>query len=175
MTHIIRRIAVAAATTAVAGLILTGCSSSDDSEETTSAPVVTSSAPEVVTEEPTETAEPAEPADSGSQADKLDAFIEQARAEIEGQVDSFGGTYSDISLTAENGNTMVYTYTFAEPIDAALAAESFDSSSELLESTAQNMLIPALESIGVTDNPQVTYTYLNPDGSVIWSQTYAAQ
>jgi hypothetical protein len=171
MTQIFRRIAVAAAATAVAGLILTGCSSKDDAEETTSAPAVTTSAEAPVTEEPTEAPEPA---DSGSQAEKLDAFIEEARAEVESQVDMFGGTYSDISLSSANGNTLVYTYTFAEPIDAAVAAESFDSMSDMLKGPAENMLIPALEMAGVTDNPQVTYTYLNPDGSVIWTKTYSA-
>lgn len=172
MTQIFRRIAVAAAATAVAGLILTGCSSKDDAEETTTAPAVTASAEEVVTEEPTEAPEPA---GSGSQAEILDAFVAEARAEVESQVDMFGGTYSDITLTAENGNTMVYTYTFTEAIDPALAADGFDSTSEMLKSAAQSLLIPSLQAVGVTDNPQVTYTYLNPDGSVIWTATYAAE
>lgn len=171
MTQIFRRIAVAAAATAVAGLVLTGCSSKDDAEETTTAPAVTASAEPIVTEEPTEAPEPA---DSGSQAEKLDAFVEEARAEVESQVDMFGDTYSDISLSAADGNTLVYTYTFTEAIDSAAAAESFDSMSDMLKSSAENMLIPALELAGITDNPQVTYTYLNPDGSVIWTATYSA-
>ena len=168
MTHLIRRIAVAAAATAVAGLVLAGCSSSDDAEATTAAPVTT--AAQEATEAPvveTETAE--EPADASSSG-ALQAYVDAVRPQLEGMTDP---TYESTEIHAVGEDTLEYVYTFAEPQDVALMAEGFESMSGMLEAGA-DMVIPEMERNGVV-NAKVTYTYLNPDGSLIWSRTYAGE
>jgi len=111
--------------------------------------------------------------DSSSQGEILNDYIERNRADIEGLMDSFAGVYDAITIKAVGDYGYELVYTFSEPIDPDLAAASFDLQEDLLRETAISQQIPELVSIGVTDNPTVVYTYLNPDGSVIWTRSFS--
>ena len=90
-----------------------------------------------------------------SQAD-LDAIVAQVRA-----------MGMDIEMTTD-GDTMIYTYTFMEQLDA----DDFDASmmEAMLRPTA-DMILAEMSDFGVA-NPEVRYIYLNADGAVLADMTF---
>ena len=85
-----------------------------------------------------------------SQAD-LDAMIAQTRA-----------MGMELEITTD-GDAMIYTYTFIQPVDA----DEVDMSEMegLLRMTA-DMVLAEMSDFGI-DNPVIRYVYLNADGSLL--------
>lgn len=149
-----------------AALALAGCSSggSDAPEDGTasSGSAVQEQAPEQAPEE--EVAE-----DSGA----LDAFVAEQQAAIPAVMDASPGTYSEVRIEGVAPSTIVFTYVYAEAVDAAAAAEYLDGMVETLQAACDSQVFPAMTDAGLT-GPQATYTYLNPDGSEIWTHTFTS-
>ena len=57
-------------------------------------------------------------------------------------------------------------------LDPALAKPQLDKQAPTLRTQARTVVFPEMESLGFA-SPSVTYTYRNPDGSVVWTRTFS--
>lgn len=162
----------------VAGIMLVGalavglgaCSSSDDEKVNT--PVETSAeAEETVKATPTPEDEDVVEDDAASQRASLDAYVEAEKAALESADPEQLAMYADISIEGVDPGTVVFTYVYAEALDAAATAAQLDTMAADLQEVCDTQVFPAMTSMGVV-SPTVVYTYNNPDGSEIWSQTF---
>jgi hypothetical protein len=161
------RLKVAAGAVACTAL-LAGCQGGDepDAQESTSqTPSPTESDSPSPT--PTETSE-----GSGSSKADLDAFVEQGRQALKSMMtSSMRRTFSSIKIQPDYPSGITYIYVFRKAVPEDAAATQLDSTSSALKKTFTQTVGPALESQGFAD-PQVTWTYKNPDGTVIWSKKF---
>jgi len=109
-----------------------------------------------------------------SESDALDRLVESAQSQIAGVKANSGDTYSDITITAVHPNTIVYTYTYSKQLDAGAAAAYFDTQAATIQQTCDTSVFPSMKEVGILSGQHATYTYLNPDGSLIWSRTFSA-
>lgn len=79
--------------------------------------------------------------------------------------------YSDGYVRAAGPSTFEYVYVYANQVDAAAAQPTFDSYAPTLQSTVDTTVGPSMRRAGIPA-PKVTYTYLNPDGSLVWTHTF---
>ncbi len=151
-----------------AALALSGCSS-DGSDSP--AEVTGSSQSSGTTSEKPAKEEPAaeEPQDGAA----LDAFVAEQQASIPAVMDASPGVYSDVAIEGTAPSTIVFSYVYAEAVDVAMAASYLDTMVDTLQAACDAQVFPAMESAGISD-PQAVYTYLNPDGSEVWSHTFSA-
>lgn len=148
-----------------AALALAGCSSggSDAPEDGAASSAATVQKPE--REAPEE--------DVAEDSGTLDAFVAEQQAAIPAVMDASPGTYSEVRIEGVAPSTVVFTYVYAEAVDATAAAEYLDGMVETLQAACDSQVFPAMTDAGLTD-PQATYTYLNPDGSEIWTHTFTS-
>jgi hypothetical protein len=153
---------------------LAGCAA--DSDPTGDATPTASQSVDAPTDAPTDTPQTpdATPAadDSDAQGAKLDKMIEATQPLIPDLVASFNGLYSDIAIEGEHPGTVVYTYVYAEQLDAKETAEGLDGMIPTLQSIVDSQVFPGMTQQGVTDQQQVIYAYVNADGAEIWSHTF---
>ncbi len=149
------------ALTAALVLGLTGCSSSGDTKDSGA----DTPGPDVVVVE-----------DNSASAKALDEYVKLEQEMMAEQQDQFGDTFSDISITADYPSGIVYTYTYADEMDSAQTAAALDDlAEEALVAALHDDVFPLMTEYGV-DSPQTaTFTYLNSDGSEIWSRTYTSE
>lgn len=153
-----------------AALVLTGCSSSDDDADTSPTPAVEDTqTPEA---EPTEAPEVDDTAGSD---DPLQDYLDLELEQLDTLGESLGDMYSDIQVEAEPPSGMVYTYTFADELDPELADTALAGIAETLETLTQTSVFPMMEQTGVPAPQSATYTYLNPDGTELWSETFTSE
>lgn len=156
-----------------AALALAGCSSggSDSpAEETGSSQSAATTAEKPAKEAPV-AEEPAaeEPQDGAA----LDAFVAEQQSSIPAVMDASPGVYSEVAIEGTAPSTIVFSYVYAEAVDVPTAAAYLDTMVDTLQAACDAQVFPAMEAAGVSD-PQAVYTYLNPDGSEVWSHTFAA-
>ncbi|WP_413452544.1 hypothetical protein AA0Y32_10225 [Georgenia phoenicis] len=153
-------------------LSLAACSSEESEPETTSEPATQ----EAIAEETTPAAEETAPAQSkaADQEAALDEYIALEQAQLDAAGDSFAEIYSEITVTPQYPDTVVFSYTYAQQVDAALASEELAAQAKDLQELCETAVFPAMEATGVGPTQQVTYIYTNADGSEIWSQTYSS-
>ncbi len=159
-----RLIVAAGAVTCTA--LMAGCQGGDapEAQENTSQSPTESDSPSPT---PTESSE-----GSGSSKADLDAFVEQGRQALKSMMtSSMRRTFSSIKIKPDYPSGITYIYVFRKAVPKDAAATQLDSTSSALEKTFTQTVAPALESQGFA-RPQVTWTYQNPDGTVIWSKTY---
>lgn len=142
-----------------AGLV--GCSSdspepSKGTQAAATTPAAEASAP--ATEEP-----------AGDSAEALEVYVGKVQPLVESMLDG-SETYSDLEVRAVPPSTMEYVYTFAEEADVKAAAKGLEEYVPTLQETADAQIFPEMEREGIA-SPRVAYTYLNPDGSEIWTVT----
>lgn len=98
-------------------------------------------------------------------SDEMQQQLESIKSAAEGQ-------NMDITITGE-GDKLVYTYTFAEGTDTTGAAdilkEGLDAQAETFQSVAST-----LKLVVDVENPIVVVTYLDSDGTVIYSAEFTA-
>ena len=155
---------------------LSGCASSEDDQvvvETTSTSPAAEEPAAPAPEAETETDAAAESAvDGASQREGLVAYVAAEQQALEQADQELLAMYQDITVEAVDPGTVSFNYVFAEPLDVAVAAGQFDSTAADLQELCDTQVFPAMKSMGVTESPKVVYTYLNPDGTQIWSQTF---
>ena len=151
---------------------LGGCASSDE-EPKVSTSIQTSPTAEKSTAPETEAAVELELEEGASQQAALDTYVEMERAELEKTDPQLLEMYSDITVEGVDPGTVAFSYTYADELDPALAAEQFDLIASDLQELCDTQVFPAMKRVGVTDSLQVAYTYFNVDGSVIWSKTFS--
>ncbi|PKQ25233.1 MAG: hypothetical protein CVT64_11055 [Actinobacteria bacterium HGW-Actinobacteria-4] len=162
MKHSIARRGVAVFAAAVMAVGLAGCALARPQDEAMPAPVVASPDPA-----PSAVVEPAvDPIEA------LDGYVESERRMIPLIFEATGDLYSDIVIDPEYPSTVVFTYTYAEPLDPEEGAMYFDSAIPDFQSLCDSAVFPAMQRAGVAETVQVVYTYLNPDGSLIWTYRF---
>lgn len=154
------------ALTVAVGITLAGCGSSDgsdaDSGSSTPDPTAESSA--------TTSTDASETADDG-QSDALAAYVQAGQDQIGTLMDTFGDTYSDIAIDAEDPGTVVYTYVYAQQVDTDAAKKALEAQADTLQSTCDTTLFPDMAKAGITTDPKVRYVYENADESEITTYT----
>jgi len=108
---------------------------------------------------------------SADQAAALDALVENARPTLEALLAS-SPMYSDIQINAVPPSTMEYVYVYKDVMVADTAKSYLDSMVPTFQAAVDSQVIPAMISGGVDSSPRVTYTYQDPDGSILWSHTF---
>ncbi|MFV0634331.1 hypothetical protein [Demequina sp.] len=160
---------------------LAGCSSDPEVVEPTTdetgveqtvEPEVTDSAAPTDDAEPTNTAEADSSGDVDPNASALEQYAQLERDALEQFADSLDALYADVTIETTPPASIEYIYTYSMELDPDAAVEGLESQGSALEELVNSVVFPAMEAQGVTGEKQVTYTYLNPDGSEIWSQTY---
>ena len=104
----------------------------------------------------------------------LDRIIDEINSQKDMIMDSAPGMYTDVRGVAEYPSTVIYEYVYAEAVDPSAAEAGFEQLSSTLQELSDSTLLPEMEKAGITDNPQVTYRYLNPNGDLVWEKTYSA-
>ena len=112
---------------------------------------------------------------SGDQAAALDRYVAAVQEQMPALMDQFGGMYSEITAEAIAPDTIDYRYVFTEAVDAAAAGPTFDEQKPMLQTLCDETLFPEMESHGITESPKVKYTYLNPDGSEVWTNVFTSE
>lgn len=96
----------------------------------------------------------------------LDAYVNENRAAIETQLEQrFGDVYSDVSAEGEGSSTIVFRYTFREPVGEAGRA-ALENQESTLQTIANDQILPEMIAAGI-DDPSVRWIYQDPDGSVV--------
>lgn len=149
-------------------LVLFGCSPASDSSDTrTPAP----SAPESTVAQAPSTAE-AEPEVTGEDTSvALDAFVADQQAYIPAILETNPGMYSGATITAIHPGTVEFGYTYAETLDPTAAAAGLETMIPTLQTLCDTQVFGTMQAAGITE-PSVVYTYLNTDGSLIWTHTF---
>jgi len=102
---------------------------------------------------------------------KLDAVVAQGQLALDSMLtDAMKKVYSDVRIEADYPSGVTYLYTFRNTVPAG-TAQGLEAQSSQFEGLFTNTLAPALEMQGLT-HTSATFTFKNPDGSVIWSHTY---
>ena len=118
-----------------------------------------------------ESAEPQESVDSGKYA-SVEEFLQDPI--IASQLQEMMSDLDDMQLELSgDGDTLVYTFTFTEDIDAEYVAKEMlkEMNDPEFASTFEDIAGSLSEAIEVT-NPSVIVAYRNVDGSLICSQEY---
>lgn len=158
-------------------LVLTGCSSPHDEEVTPS--------PSPPVEVPTQTPEPSpEPEVTESEepetgfagaVDPLQALVNEERAFVDANREAIEERFSAVTIDAEPPGGIVYTYTYAEQVDAKETIARLESAGwHDLNSDVQAKLFPIMEERGI-ESRQATYVYLNADDSLLVSYNFRDQ
>jgi ABC-type glycerol-3-phosphate transport system substrate-binding protein len=161
-TSSLRRTLVAVPALAVAAaLTLAGCGSSDTDAAT---------APDPTVEQTVDTAAQPEQA-----SDELQAYVDAERAQLIALGDSLDAIYSDITIEAEPPSGVVFSYTYAEQVDPAVALPALTENAQTLPTLLETSVFPAMAQAGVEQPLSATYTYVNADGTELWSETFTAE
>ena len=113
------------------------------------------------------------PAGSTATNAELDAYVAAAEKALRQMFgDSFKKIYSELNIVPVYPNGIEYDYTFRVAVDPALAPARLDTQAPTLRTQARTVVVPEMERMGFAD-PTVTYTYRNPDGSVVWTRTFS--
>lgn len=136
----------------VALATVAACGSSDDSKD------------DSATESTPSASAPAAAAPANPQ---LEEYVDKVRAQSAGEMERFDDLYSDFQVKAEGADTLVYEYTFANELDPATAKSQIEGTRSVLEGAAK-AIFAEMEAAGVQD-PQVRWTYRNPDGAELVS------
>ena len=98
---------------------------------------------------------------------------DEVQKELDSVMDQLEGSGMQMEVYGD-GDKLVYAYTYTEEIDAELAAPLLESA--LLEQGDQfESVADALKKEVDVENPIVVVTYLNADGSEIYSAEFTAE
>ena len=162
---------IVAAGAVICTALLAGCQGGDNEPD---AQARTSNTPSATASEtPTPTPETTDESTGGgtSKAD-LDAFVAQGRQALKSMMTKeMSKTFSSIKIKPDYPSGITYVYVFRQAVDPDTAAKQLDASAAMLKGTFTQTVGPALESQGFAD-PTATWTYANPDGTVVWTKTY---
>lgn len=162
----------------VVGFLLAGCGSQpvasptppeSGSVEDTATPPPETPAPQPPT--PQETLPPDDgdtDTPGGTGGNMLQLIVDQAQDQIEGMQDAFGGIL-DMTITARDGNKLVYTYTLHSGI-LDMDTETIEKSVSGMEE-AMTAVVTLLETVGVKD-AAVIIEWFDAEGNEMYSKEY---
>ncbi|GMA25732.1 hypothetical protein GCM10025864_34910 [Luteimicrobium album] len=106
-----------------------------------------------------------------AQHEALEAYAAKERAALASH-DEFKDTYSSIKVAVTDPGTITFTYAYADQLDAAKVAAFLDGKVATFQSTFDDQVSPAMKATGVASDRKMVYTYLNADGSQLWTHTF---
>ncbi|ACZ30049.1 hypothetical protein Xcel_1018 [Xylanimonas cellulosilytica DSM 15894] len=105
------------------------------------------------------------------QAEVLVAMVAGLKDSAQRELDAYSFVYSNVEVRAVAPGTIEWVYTVVGEIDPAVATVELDRLAAALQEDCDSIQIPIMTMAGITDEPAVRHTYLNPDGTEIWSHT----
>jgi hypothetical protein len=117
-------------------------------------------------------------AQSGSSAGSvpkavLDAYVSNAKQHMKS---AFGGSfkkiYSSIDIQPVYPDGIKYVYVFKNTVDPTVGAKYLDKSVPVLKATFRTQVAPEMKRLGIA-HPSVTWRYVDPDGSLVWTRTFS--
>lgn len=141
---------------AFAGMMITGAAACSSDSSTTSPSDNTSSSASEQTNE-----------------DILKGIVDVEKIALDVEKEAKKAEFSDMQVAAKEPNGIVYTYTFANKVDKATETAKIEAAEADLKSKT-DVINSQLTKIGIKD-PFVSVTYLNSDGTDVWSKTYTAE
>jgi hypothetical protein len=131
--------------------------------------------------QPEATAEQSEASDSSSSTpddkpsptrdlDKFAAQVERASKSMLGG--SLKKLYSSFRIEPDPPSGLEYIYVFKQPVDVARARQAMKAQLPVLRASFRTQIAPGMKRHGFKD-PTATWTYLNPDGSEVFSRTFS--
>lgn len=117
--------------------------------------------------------EPEQPRDPqvGGDDQAIHAYVELERSGLDNADQLFDGLYSDIEVNALGPSAIEYVYTYADELDPNAARAEFEGTVGYVQESANTLIFPQMTRQGVPSPMELTFTYLNADGSEIWSHT----
>ncbi|GAB3763298.1 hypothetical protein GCM10027600_08620 [Nocardioides ginsengisegetis] len=76
--------------------------------------------------------------------------------------------YASIRVKPVYPDGIEFVYVYREPVDASRVAHYLDTQVPLLKATFRTQIAPEMKRNGWT-TPSATWTYDNPDGTVVWT------
>jgi hypothetical protein len=156
----------------VAALTLSSCNGGD--EATPNVPASPASTAATPSDSPSPSESPSESASSqgGVSNAALDNVVSQGQKALNSMLTpQLKKVYSDIKLKADYPDGVIYTYVFRDQVPDGTSAQ-LDATSDSFKNIFTSTLVPALKGVGV-EHPTATFTFKNPDGSVIWTHKFS--
>ena len=108
--------------------------------------------------------------DTPSKAE-VDAYIAAARRAMKSSIGpSIRNLYSSIRIEPVYSSGIKYVYVFKNQVEASQGAHNLKTQVTVLRALFHAQVEPELKRLGFA-HPSATWTYLNHDGSLIWSHT----
>jgi hypothetical protein len=102
----------------------------------------------------------------------LDEYVAQSQKQLDTQLaDAFKNLYSDISIRPSYPSGVEIVYVFKQAVSPSVATDSLNQSAPILRKTFTTLMAPEMKTLGFA-HPSATWTYRNPDGSLVWTITY---
>jgi hypothetical protein len=105
--------------------------------------------------------------------DTLDSYVASANRGLKA---AFGSSlkkvYSSIDIQPVYPDGIRYVYVFKNTVDPTVGAKYIDHTVPVLKSTFSTQVAPEMKKLGIA-HPTVTWRYVNPDGSVVWTRTFS--
>ncbi len=149
---------------------LAGCTGSGDKSKP--APTSAMQSPVATASAPAASAQPSEPAAGVDQNAALDSYVAAAQGSISSIMDQSNGLYSQIQILGTHPDSVEFVYTYKKQIDPTAAASYFDTMIPALQSASDSSIFPEMKTAGITVAPKVRFTYLNSDGTTLWSHLF---
>jgi len=152
-----------------APIVLSGCTSA-----------VTAVKPSMVTSSSTSASTSAGPSTSPSTSSSsllspeqaLDMYVKAEQAQIDQVLEQNKGAFKGLKISSEAPGTSIFEFTMAKKMDLKVAKKYFNSMIPTFESLLDKQGWAAMSKMGVVE-PKVRYIYRNPNGSELWSHTFA--
>lgn len=106
-----------------------------------------------------------------SSSEALDLYVEIERLQYDTLMALYSDTFSDFSVEPTYPSTITYSYTYLNPIPGTPSSEKTADLAAELQSLLDESVFPIMINFGVVD-PVAVYTYINPDGSIVWTQAF---
>lgn len=158
-----------------ASVLLSGCggggtTQADAGTSHSAAPATPATATMSAT--PATTAAQAEaPSSSAPSKADLDTYAATAERGMKSALGpSIKKVYSSIRIEPVYPSGIKYVYVFKEQVHASKVAKYLDTQVPLLKAAFRTQVAPEMKRLGYA-HPSATWTYLNHDGSPIWSRT----
>lgn len=149
---------------------LAGCAGSGD--KSTPAPTTAVQSPVATASAPAVTDQPSVAVSGVDQSAALDSYVAAAQASIPTIMKSSPGTYTQVQIVATQPDTVEFVYSYAKAVDPAAAAAYLETMIPTLQSASDSSMFPEMRNAGITVSPKVRFTYVNSDGTMLWSHVF---
>ena len=102
---------------------------------------------------------------------RLDAVAAQTQVAMESLLNNgLDAFYSSVRVQPDYPSGFIFTFVLRQKVPAG-AVSQIEAQAAQFQSNFSSTLAPALASKGFA-NPTATFTFKNPDGSVVWTRTF---